>query len=218
MSRGVLPLFFITWGCGGKVEASPSLPDAMTGSSDDVPIWPVFEGGVPVDATDQAIDTLETVDVVVSPAVDSTPAVADTSATPAFDCFGDVGPSIGVFIGMSYLLRTCRSGLESCVERVQFDMDTRCAMKLGVPGADSRGATADDADCAALKRWATSKVLLDGLEDPAPCGPIAESPVERTIVYRSGVTRSRTTFACDAEPIVSQRACIAKILAKYFTP
>ena len=205
--RILLGSVVFAFGCGAKLAPPEAEVPADAGHFDTA----VFDVSGLGPSEDARPPTAEVAPIVDAAPVDARP----PEPAPAIDCFGpDVGPSVpGTFLSMDHNLATDSCPSTDC--RVSLHFEASCALSTFVKGVEL-AATASPADCDTLKRWATSKRLIDALDDKVTCfgkdGPIFES----TEVYLSTGSPRKKTFDCPLEPFVSHRACIAKFRAKYF--
>jgi hypothetical protein len=160
-------------------------------------------------------------DIITRDAGSAETRLADSSLNterpaPAIDCLhGDSGPSSPELLReIDYEIQVCDSQGSDCVDFFRFRAD--CSLWLQV-NDQPFDAVADGSNCAALKRWATSEFLFDGLNDDSSCLPGNGNPPELTEVeLTTGFGPRKPTSLCVEEPFISLRACVAEVRKKYF--
>ena len=131
---------------------------------------------------------------------------------PAYDWQGDVGPSHPeLFVSMSGQAKAAPCPSSACFDFVS--MDSACLYGLQAKNVHYE-AMVSEADCAALKRWFTSDVLLAGLR--SSCGGFTGEEEFEVQTSDPAYSVAKKFDGCTGEPFVTHRAVLAAVRAKYF--
>ena len=128
--------------------------------------------------------------------------------------FGPTMPE--VFSKLNHEEQVCDGPGSDCVDFFEFRAD--CGLMFQ-SNNEPQNATATEADCAALARFATSQFLFDGLNDPNSCPPPPDRnpPVMTEIELTSGPGPRKKMDICLEEPFTTLRACVHAFVIKYFS-
>jgi hypothetical protein len=214
MSHRIAILFLaLAMSCTSAEEPTAS-PDPDSGTDAAKPDTAIADTGVVVDSsgpsdTGTAVTDSGEPDTIADVPVDAPP-------LDPMDCWtGAYGTSSGTLVNFLYELQTGGCESSACMDFVT--LDAACEMTLQV--ADVKyTATVEAGDCFNFKRWLTSQVLIDRINDLTTCyyGKGGSGRFEASTITLDGGVSAKKTWLCGTEPFVSHRTCVTSFRAKYF--